>query len=398
MRPAGACLTLALSLAAAADLAAETVSLAGGRLRFGGEASFSLSPKDTGHFNDTGYQDDILRMARLGLSASVRVGDKVELLGELRTDNFNAPKLYALYARVHPWSGRAVDVQAGLIPPVFGSFARRAYAYDNPVIGYPLAYHYATTLRPDAVPATVDDILWARGYGALVWYPVGSPAYAPGLPLVDGVRWDAGIQVRAGSQPFQVTAALTQGTLSYPRVHDNNDGKQVSLRCIWQPSAAVRLGVSAARGQYLDREVLAQLPPELAAKGYYQRALGADGEWAQDHWLVRVEGVWSTWDAALTQPPPGGLTLRAASLAAEGRYKLAAGVHLAARVDHLGFNEVQGSRVRTTWDAPVTRVEAGVGWMAARHVLLKGVYQHNWRDGGRVHSESLAAVQALLWF
>lgn len=398
MRPAGSCLALVLFLATAPDLAAETVTLAGGRLRLGGEAGFSLAPKDTGYFNDTDYQNNVLRTARLDLSASFRVSDKVELLGELRTDNFDAPKVYALYARVHPWADRALDLQAGLIPPVFGSFARRAYGYDNPLIGYPLAYQYPTTLRSDAAPSTVDDILWARGYGALVWYPVGSPEYAPGLPLVDGLRWDAGLQIRAGSQPFQITAAVTQGSLSHPLVHDDNDGKQVSLRGIWQPTAALRLGLSAARGQYLDRDLLAQLPPDLAARGYHQRALGADAEWAKDHWLVRVEGVWSSWDAALYEPPPQGLTLRAGSLSAEARYKLAPGVHLAARLDHLGFNEIEGSVETTSWDAPVTRVEAGVGWLAARHVILKGVYQHNWRDGGRVHSESLAAVQVLLWF
>ena len=44
----------------------------------------------------------------------------------------------------------------------FGAFARRTYANDNPLIGYPLAYQYLTSLRPDAVPATADALAFAE--------------------------------------------------------------------------------------------------------------------------------------------------------------------------------------------------------------------------------------------
>ena len=37
------------------------------------------------------------------------------------------------------------------MPPTFGAFARRTYANDNPLIGYPLAYQYMTTMRADAL-------------------------------------------------------------------------------------------------------------------------------------------------------------------------------------------------------------------------------------------------------
>ena len=39
--------------------------LAGGRLRLGGEASFSMAAEDRGFFNYTDYRDSWLRMARL---------------------------------------------------------------------------------------------------------------------------------------------------------------------------------------------------------------------------------------------------------------------------------------------------------------------------------------------
>ena len=53
------------------------------------------------------------------------------------------------------------------MPPTFGAFARRTYATDNPLIGYPLAYQYLTSLRPDALPANADELLRMRGRGWL---------------------------------------------------------------------------------------------------------------------------------------------------------------------------------------------------------------------------------------
>ena len=52
----------------------------------------------------------------------------------------------------------------------------------------------------------------------------------------------------------------------------------------------------------------------------------------------------------------------------------------------------------TTWDADLWRAEAGVGYSVGRHVMVKGSYQYNQRDGGRVRAANLAAAQVLLWF
>ena len=49
-----------------------------------------------------------------------------------------------------------------------------------------------------------------------------------------------------------------------------------------------------------------------------------------------------------------------------------------------------------TWDAPVTRLEAGVGYSVHRNALLKVVYQHNDRDGGFIPTVSIGAEQVTL--
>ncbi len=121
------------------------------------------------------------------------------MLFDVRSDNLEAPRVYALYLRLRPWAARELDLQAGLVPPVFGAFPRRRYASDNPLPSVPLAYQYLTNLREDAVPSRSEELVAQRGRGWLVRYPVGSPEPGPGLPLVNGERWDTG--VRAAARP-----------------------------------------------------------------------------------------------------------------------------------------------------------------------------------------------------
>jgi hypothetical protein len=142
--------------------AADPRSLAGGRLRLGGEASFAMAAPDRGFFNFTDYRDSNLRMSRIGGHAEFRVSPRLSLLGEVRTDNFHTVRPYALYARIRPWTNHEIDVQVGRIPPVFGSFPRRGYGASNPLIGLPVAYQYLTNIRADALPASADDLVRMR--------------------------------------------------------------------------------------------------------------------------------------------------------------------------------------------------------------------------------------------
>ena len=46
----------------------------------------------------------------------------------------------------------------------------------------------------------------------------------------------------------------------------------------------------------------------------------------------------------------------------------------------------------------MTRVEAGLGYVPQRQLLLRASWQHNRRDGGRVRSNHLFCGSVLLWF
>ena len=372
------------------------------RITFGAEAVASIATDDPGYFNDTSYGRSAMRLARLRLDVALRLGGRASILAEGRADNGEGVTVAALYLRLRPFPERSFDIQAGRIPPVFGAVARRTYGVDNPLIGTPLVYQYLTSLRSNSLPASADDLLVMRGRGWRTRYTIGSTAWDRGLPVIAGDRWDTGVEVRIGREPVSVTAALTQGTLSDPVVHDDNDGKQLSGRVEVRPALGLVLGASLSRGEYISREagrVLTAAPP---GESYRQEAAGFDLEYSRGYWLLRSETVVSRWDIPQVQRPL--LTDRLGSWGTfiEARYKIRPGLYTAARGDHVGFSRVSGTLyggLPTTWDAPVSRAEVGAGYSFRRNLLLKIAVQRNWRTGVAFGArESVAGAQVLFWF
>ena len=408
--------TLATSLMLGANLPAagqtlphEPIVFGGGRVTIGGDVSATFScadsdeaetgrcPGDRGFFNYTDYEHSALRMLRVGVTAAVNAGNHLSLLGELRSENAGLPQPYALYVRIRPWTSRAFDVQVGRVPPTFGGFARRTYPRDNLVIGYPLAYQYLTSLRPDALPADADELLRMRGRGWLSNFSVGNTAPDRGLALVSAFRWDTGVQVHAANDFFDGAAAVTTGTLGNPRVGDDNAGKQVAGRVALRPATGLIVGLSAARGPFLARGASERAGAAQGAGRFTQTGWGADLEYSRDYYLIRFETIVSDWRLPIINAPAIDLPLRAVSTLVEGRYKIRPGLYAAARLDHLGFSTITGSSSSDSWDAPVTRVEVGGGYSVQRNLLLKLTLQLNSRAGGRVTNARIASVQMVYW-
>ncbi|MFN2447307.1 MAG: hypothetical protein ABR606_17195 [Vicinamibacterales bacterium] len=391
---------LALSLTAEAagqGLPTEPVSLGGGRIVLGAEITATAAPEDPGFFNYTNYEYSALRNVRVSVGAEVRAHPRLQLLGELRFDQGRVLQPYGFYARIRPWPAKRFDLQVGRVPPTFGAFARRGYAADNLLIGVPLAYQYLTSLRADAVAANVDELLRMRARGWLTNFSVGNLAAEQGLPLVNGFRWDTGVQAHGVANHIEWTAAVTTGSLSNPRVDDDNRGRQVAGRVAWRPVPSVVAGLSVARGAFLNRR-LARAITGITVEDMTQRALGADVEYSVGRALIRSEWIRSRWSLPAVEAPALDEPLDATSLLVEGRYRFWPGVYAAARAERLGFSAVTGTTQRLEWDAPVVRYEVGIGWSVTRNVVLKSSWQRNERDGGRVRHESLGAVQLLYWF
>ena len=390
------------SPARAQTLPSEPIALADGRVTVGGDVSASFGSRDPGFFDYTDYEHSALRLLRIDVSAAAKAGPHLSLLGEVRTENLDSVQAYALYARIRPWTRRDFDIQVGRIPPTFGAFARRTYANDNPLIGYPLAYQYLTSLRPDALPASADELLQKRSLGWLVKYSIGASTADRGVPLVSAFRWDTGVQVHGTAGILSATAAITAGTVSNPLFSDDNGGRQFAGRLEVRPVAGLIAGTSFARGRFVTdaaaRSALADAST-ASAEGFGQTAWGADVEYSHAYYLVRVEAIVSAWSLPVVKAPAISEPLRAASTSIEGRYKFMPGLYAAARVDHLGFSDLTGSTSTEPWDAPVTRVEIGTGYSIQRNLLLKVSYQYNTRDGGVLKRiEHLGTGQLVFWF
>ena len=381
------------------------VSLAGGRVVVGGEATATVAPEDAGHFNHTDYERSALQLLRLGVTASARPLERVTFVAELRAEgdtaggDWNALP-FAAYVRLRPWKDRPFDIQAGRIPPVFGAAGRRIYAADNVLIGYPLAWQYLTVLRSDAMPADADELIYARGSGWKPWYSVGAGGYARGVPLTTAFRYDTGVEARLGDErsPVSVAAALTAGTLSSPGARDSNGGPQVSARVAARPALGLVVAGSYANGPFLADTVRDTLDAAGRTGADRQQTWGADAEYSIGYFLARAELVHARWRLPSVGEPGLREPLTATGLSTEGRYRVAPGITLGARVDRLTFSRVRGTHQTLAWDAPVTRVEAGVAWMAARGVIVRVSLQHNARERGPRRSSTLPAAQVTLWF
>lgn len=385
----------AAARASAQALPESPISAFDGKVVVSGEVIATAgNSDDVAFFNYTDYEHNALRMIRLGVSGVYHPATWLAFVGELRSEDLGHPTPYAAYVQVRPWRKRPLDIQAGRIPPTFGAFGRRLYETGNPVIGYPLTYQYLTSLRTDSLPATADDLLRMRARGWRSSFPIGSLVPGPGIPLVSAFQWDSGVRVSWRTGPVEAAGAVTNGTLSSPRVSDDNGGKQISGRIAVTPVVGLVLGASAARGAWLSRTVAPGSAPA-------QRSFGGDAEYSRDHWMVRGEIVWTRWNLPLQLGPSHASSLAALGSFVEGRYRVTPRVFLAARADRLGFSDLRGDAPGTLplpWDAPVKRIEAGFGYYLQRNLVLRATAQGNWREGGRDRNRTYVSGQVAYWF
>ena len=363
-------------------------------LIWGGEVAAAVSRRDNdAFFNYSDYENSTLRQFRVRLMLEQRLPARVDLLGEVRIEN-NVLTAPAVFVRWQPWAGRPLHIQAGRVPLTIGAFARRAYGSDNLVVGVPLVYQYLTSVRPDALPRTPDDVLRMRGRGWLPFYPLGSTDLAAGLPIVAYSRGDTGLQMQWTAATWTAAAAVTRGTAADPRVRDNNGGVTVSSRIAVVRPSGLTLGVSGSRGSWVGRNVTSLLTAAQQERSTSQTLAGIDAEFARGHWILR--GEW--WHSRFAVPTLTQ-TLSATGGFAEARYRFLPRWQVAARADRLTFSKLTGVTIAPMpWDAAVWRTEAVLGYRVSRRVDLRAGYQYNWRDGGRVRERGFPTLQALVWF
>ena len=227
-----------------------------------------------------------------------------------------------------------------------------------------------------------------RGRGWLTNFSIGNVAPDRGVPLASVFRWDTGVQVHAESDVVDATASVTAGTISNPLFKDDNGGRQFAGRVVLHPAVGLIVGASASRGGS-SRDRGAGRSGRRHDGDFPQTAWGGDIGLSRGYYVVRFESYPQPVDAADgSRAVPRRSIERARHLAGGTLQNPSRACPAAAQLDHLGFSEVAGTRVRTTWDAPVTRVEVGGGYSLQRNLLLKIGSARRARRGPRAVAES----------
>ena len=360
------------------------------RFRYGGEVTGNISPVDHGYFNELEYERNLLRLVRVNFALEFRASDKVAILTEIRSDNFDVPEPYALYVRLRPWRDHAFDIQVGRIPPVFGAFARRRYDIGNPLIGYPLTYQYPNTTRPDSAPTELSQVLLQRGGGAEVRYPIGDREPMAGLPIVNPATVGHWRSSYARTRPDRARCGGDAGHDLEPA----GAGRQLGETARGAPWFASRVRMGARRFRChaantlrmtsrRSRATPAIRPPSVSTSSSRgtilfcePRPSGISG--TRLRWKRALLEAWVSTSRQATRSRPGSTSRRAL-------------IALPSSMSTVPMEPSLGIR-------PSRGIEVGAGYYFHRQLLAKVSYQYNERDAGPLTTRGIPAVQLLFWF
>lgn len=355
---------LGVALATAADAAAAPVQVSG-------IIDVVAAEPGPGYETNRLTRDDSnLDAYGVRLFVNAEASPRFKVFSQFVYRDASGPYVDGAYVMFTPWADRDAHLLAGKIPWPIGTWAPRTYSSRNPLIGLPLMYQYHSTVLWYAVPPDAGVLIGAAGTGQSGVNYYGF-AFSRGMPLVDDSYWDVGVTLVGSRRPLEYALGVVAGTPGWGSTsQDENGGKTVLGRIGLAPLPALRVGVSVARGPYLDRSVRSQLPAGAAVEDYHQRLAMADLEILVGHVELRAEAAHNVWES----PWIGDLEVNGGYV--EAKVTLPIGAFAAARWDALRFGRIPDSGgVLRSWDHDVTRIEGGVGYRFDRSVVAKLVVQ-----------------------
>jgi hypothetical protein len=235
-------------------------------------------------------------------------------------------------------------VRAGELSTAFGSFLLRYDEADNPLVNVPMEY----------------------GYYALV------SLYGVAGAQIDGTRgkWDGRIQF-ANSSPVN-----PRSLFAHDQYGNWAGGGGYTIR------QGLRVGLSAYRGPYLDRQSPYFLPGELNPSELPARAEGVDANWAHGHTIAYAEVQ------RFTLPYTKIPTLRETMGYGELRQVLSPRWFVAGRYGMASNNYVTRTQ----------SVESSVGFRPDRLQLLKIGYEFEHYSSGNEREDNIVGIQLVTTF
>ena len=348
------------------------LSMAGGRVVIGTDVSVATSTTNDDvrlvqlHRLRTQHDADVAP----GRDRRLRVNDHMSFLAETAQ---RERRHASGRTRCMCGCGRGSDARStsrpGRIPPTFGAFSRRAYANGNPLIGYPLAYQYLTSLRPDAVPRQRRRVVaHARARMAAELSELGRSDHRH--------RHAADHRISMGHRRRRCA--------SVPRVSQRQRRRSPTAPCpIRAPTTTTAASRSPARLQWRAgrrlgaRRVRGARPLSggpawrgiawAAPHRRTSRRSGSTRNISRDHWLVRGEGIWNRWQMpTIARPLDATSAIRRRHV--QGVARLSS--RRAGSIISASAADVAVARQTRTWDAPVTRAGKRASAYYVRRNLL----------------------------
>jgi hypothetical protein len=220
------------------------------------------------------------------------------------------------------WENRSLVVRVGQLPSAFGSFLLRYDDAVNPLVDMPASYGY----------------------------------YFKGVSTASL----AGAEVDASIGKVDLRTQFTNSSPANPRsVLDTDQYLNWAAGAGYTLRQGFRVGASAYRGPYLDRQSPFYLPGEAEPKDLPATGLGLDAQWGHGPWNIYAE--WQRFQMDYHVMP----NFKENTGYAEARLVLSPRWYLAARLGYVSANVFASWR----W------YEGAVGYRLGRHELVKVDYE-----------------------
>lgn len=327
---------------------------------------------------------------RVRLFLDVFLGDHVYGLVEWRGDRGEAPtagfweaRVEQAYLSVGNTSG-SFQLQGGIFPSPFGSYAQRHLTVVDPFLRPPLMYDYRTVISRRWSPRNED---WFTR-----WRDNPDEWRRDGAPPVWGVpyQWGGMATIRVGPLSGRI-AAMNSAPSSEPV--DWYEFEVVEAlswigRVEAAVSPAVTLGASVNVGPYVETDVPNAPEFPLAGTTYDQRLWSFDAAVARGPFMFRGEIIHDSWDV-----PNLDRAVVDVGYSFEAQADVAAGWSVATRFGAIDFREVAGFG---DWDWDTKRLEASVGYRITLNAGILAAVGTNWDSGPLDPTDDLLGVR--LWW
>ncbi|NIV98367.1 hypothetical protein GWN26_04125 [Candidatus Saccharibacteria bacterium] len=308
---------------------------------------------------------------------------------------------YGLSAMYRPNGWNYLNLEAGKFLVPFGTFLRRRWDSENPLIGLPLLYEYRTGLSAFDLPKNESELLRVRGQGESFQYHSESsetrldefvvtfsghiPRPGSGLRIISREVYLTGVQIFGTGGRFDYNFGITNGALSNPADINNSSAVQILARMSYNPFIGLNLATSVSWGSYLDKESVNSGLQDLgkSVEDFRQITAGVDVSYSIGHLVFYSEFILNRWQTPFIEED-----LDALAFYVEGKYTFLTRFYIAGRFSQIDFmaiddpSDIDGDgQFRESWDHDIRQLELGLGYRINRNALFKLATQLNRTQG-----------------